>query len=562
MTNAHRTLLTTTALALGCSQMALGQAYAPDFEDHITGSAFSDGDLTSTNDIMVAFSPVQYPSGTSHAYRAEVLGPDAPCNASNRLELMVMTATFDYMPNHGIQTNPRFVSRHNGGMINLSINGSTPAFAMDWMAYDGTMIGGVLVKITSGGFSGDCTEIILEGLVKDFSVGLEEGWVDGVEPCDVPTYDDLALGTAFWTGDTFVTDGIPCKIEPFLLPDGSTYSGGAVVDVADLSCGNDFELETNTCVVNHDFSGFGGVTDVLFRVGEQGGEVNLFINGAGACADDWIDYDGVSFGGVLVSIVRGGLEYDCTEVRLSGLVNSLGIGGQEHAIDCIEWTSGNGGGNDTCATYDDMHPMPGAQYFAGDTFLTDGILCEVRPQYFPDGSVYSSGYAFAAPSMLACGSGQELACSAAAVDHRFADSIGPLEEVRITVADHGGQINFEINGEFHMPGQYIDLDGMLIGGVTVTVLSGGRTGECTELLLEGSLENLLVGGGQHFADCLTGELGGNQGNPGDFNNDGIIDGIDLAVVLGAWGQPAGDVNGDNTTDGADLSIILGLWTGN
>ena len=558
MTNMHRTILTVAGLGLACSNMALAQF--SQWEDHTIGAAFLDGDSTLSDDVLVEFSPVQYPSGHTHSNRAEVRGEDTPCNNFNRLELIVMTAKFDFGSSIGTQENPRFRSRHNGGMINLSINGSAPAFALDWMAYDGSTIGGVLIRVLSGGFSGDCTEIMLEGVVKDCSIGLEEGWVDAPMPCDVPTYDDLALGTVYWGGDTFVTDGIPCKIEPFLLPDGSTYSGGATVGLADRSCGIDFELETSTCVVSHDFTGFGGATDVSFRVGEQGGEVNLFINGAGACASNWIDFDGLTFGGVLVTIAQGGFENQCTEVELSGLVNSLGIGGQEHSVDCIEWIDGDNG-NDECASYDDMIPGPTAVYHALDSFMTDGIYCEVRPQQFTDGSEYTAGSAFAQPSMLACGSGQELATYACAVDHRFADSIGALEEVSLTVADHGGQINFEINGDFLMPPQYLDLDGLVIGGVTVTVLSGGRSGECTELLLEGRVENLLVGGGQHFVDCLTGTPAETT-QPGDINGDGIVDGLDLAEVLGGWGLADGDVNGDGTTDGSDLSMVLGNWSGN
>lgn len=51
---------------------------------------------------------------------------------------------------------------------------------------------------------------------------------------------------------------------------------------------------------------------------------------------------------------------------------------------------------------------------------------------------------------------------------------------------------------------------------------------------------------------------------GDISSNGIVDGIDLAAVLGAWGTsgkgeyPA-DVNGDGTVDGSDLAIVLGGW---
>jgi hypothetical protein len=46
---------------------------------------------------------------------------------------------------------------------------------------------------------------------------------------------------------------------------------------------------------------------------------------------------------------------------------------------------------------------------------------------------------------------------------------------------------------------------------------------------------------------------------GDFDNDGDVDGADLAVLLGGWGGPAGDLNGNGTTDGADLAVLLGAW---
>ena len=51
---------------------------------------------------------------------------------------------------------------------------------------------------------------------------------------------------------------------------------------------------------------------------------------------------------------------------------------------------------------------------------------------------------------------------------------------------------------------------------------------------------------------------------GDISGNGVVDGIDLAAVLGAWGTsgkgefPA-DVNGDGNVDGSDLAIVLGGW---
>jgi hypothetical protein len=50
---------------------------------------------------------------------------------------------------------------------------------------------------------------------------------------------------------------------------------------------------------------------------------------------------------------------------------------------------------------------------------------------------------------------------------------------------------------------------------------------------------------------------------GDVNGDGIVNGADLGLLLGAWGPAAGspyDLNRDGSVDGADLGLLLGCWT--
>lgn len=49
----------------------------------------------------------------------------------------------------------------------------------------------------------------------------------------------------------------------------------------------------------------------------------------------------------------------------------------------------------------------------------------------------------------------------------------------------------------------------------------------------------------------------------DLDGSGTVDGLDLALILGAWGAsgaggPA-DINHDGTVDGIDLALILGAW---
>ena len=50
-------------------------------------------------------------------------------------------------------------------------------------------------------------------------------------------------------------------------------------------------------------------------------------------------------------------------------------------------------------------------------------------------------------------------------------------------------------------------------------------------------------------------------NPADINNDGHIDGIDLAIMLGAWStsNAQADINDDGLVNGADLTQLLSAW---
>jgi len=50
-------------------------------------------------------------------------------------------------------------------------------------------------------------------------------------------------------------------------------------------------------------------------------------------------------------------------------------------------------------------------------------------------------------------------------------------------------------------------------------------------------------------------------DPADLNGDGLVNGADLAELLGAWGgSGTGDLNGDGLVNGADLAEMLGRWS--
>ena len=70
-------------------------------------------------------------------------------------------------------------------------------------------------------------------------------------------------------------------------------------------------------------------------------------------------------------------------------------------------------------------------------------------------------------------------------------------------------------------------------------------------------------GAAYIFDLNDEFCGGNE--IGDLNQDGIVDGADLTMLLGAWGacsEPscAADINQDGIIDGADLTLLLGSWS--
>lgn len=128
------------------------------------------------------------------------------------------------------------------------------------------------------------------------------------------------------------------------------------------------------------------------------------------------------------------------------------------------------------------------------------------------------------------------------------------------------------------------------GGLRLLAKAGATIGDtlftgtpCNQLTLIGGTGNNGDGSGTGFSD--TGWLvlrAGDSVNqtyaiarirvepesaacPADLNDDGVVDGIDLGILLAAWGPcPASgacpaDFNDDNAVDGADLGVLLAAW---
>lgn len=90
------------------------------------------------------------------------------------------------------------------------------------------------------------------------------------------------------------------------------------------------------------------------------------------------------------------------------------------------------------------------------------------------------------------------------------------------------------------------------GASTITLLGYASTTSSVTVVNSGASRPVLE---------LTVEVPDATPCEGDVNGDRVVDGSDISMVLGYWGQddPAYDLDGDGQIDGVDLAIVLGWW---
>ncbi|HEY3221058.1 MAG TPA: carboxypeptidase regulatory-like domain-containing protein [Gemmatimonadales bacterium] len=100
-------------------------------------------------------------------------------------------------------------------------------------------------------------------------------------------------------------------------------------------------------------------------------------------------------------------------------------------------------------------------------------------------------------------------------------------------------------------GTGVTLSVTLWTGSTVTAWSGTGS-SCSGISCQVTMDQ---------ARAVTVTLGGRAG---DLNGDGLVDAVDLSILLSNWGRtdkPPADINRDGFVDDIDQSILLGNWTG-
>ena len=131
---------------------------------------------------------------------------------------------------------------------------------------------------------------------------------------------------AYGVGDTFEDAFARAVIRPFVLANGSTFAGEVFVSVLG-EAPIEKRLFTGNATVDLEFSST--LNGANFAFTDQGGTVNLSVNGAFRRVEDFSDLNGETLGGARVTVTQtdnGGL------LSLSGDVDSLAVGGQELTI--------------------------------------------------------------------------------------------------------------------------------------------------------------------------------------------------------------------------------------
>ena len=375
-----------------------------------------------------------------------------------------------------------------------------------------------------------------------------------------PGYEDLPLGTIYAVGDSTSSEGLPIEFTPFQWWSGTwTVAGQAEIVRDGWACTPNQELGLNNITAAFNYGASGTVPSyVRFNFGEHGGNINVSINGDFHNVPNFLDLHGLNIGGADFYVLSGGSGHDCGVVEIHGLVQKMELGGQELWID--NYTTEN----DPCRYgYEDL--TLGDVYLTGDMFMTSGILCQARPFQYSTGA-WTNGAVRVVNTGLACATGNELWCNREMVRHDFAASIGSMTDVSIQFGEYGGNINVSINGDFRNVDNFMDLDGMVVGGVLVTIPYGGLGNDCGKMTLDGTVHSLALGGHELWIDCLDGTPdpnGGQNPQPGDTNDDRKIDVMDLLNVIQSWGTCQGPCEADLDEDGSvnvhDLLMVLEYW---
>lgn len=158
------------------------------------------------------------------------------------------------------------------------------------------------------------------------------------------------------------------------------------------------------------------------------------------------------------------------------------------------------------------HPI-GASWTVGGTTTSDGVGAEFECFQWAGGAWFCGGVSTVRSVDPGCNIGHRLELNNINVRLNFAGSIGPQTDLRLRFGEYGGNINIAVNGDFRNIANMIDIDGTVIGGCTVQVLSGGLGNDCGAVRFVGTVDKLVIGGQEFWIDGIPECEGGFESLP-------------------------------------------------
>ena len=249
---------------------------------------------------------------------------------------------------------------------------------------------------------------------------------------------------------------------------------------------------------------------------------------------------------------RLGIDLEGLEFRVTGLELDLLGGGVAELPATV---------NITYSTFRTVNPsslFPGVSNFpfpVGNAEIVEFSAVQTGPGVFGTLAPQKDGsYQFAAAVPV------EFVIVANALGQPVGDG-APLAGVlpiagTLVVGESGIVVTLDVEGGDSID-QPIELDPFVDQPFALpTVLPPGAT---ANLLLSGDITSLALTTALAATIVLEGVP---AAVPGDVNGDGVVDALDLASLLSAWGSAGGaaDLNGDGTVDAQDLAILLAGWT--
>ncbi len=168
---------------------------------------------------------------------------------------------------------------------------------------------------------------------------------DSFQPADAflpacTTFDDLAVGNSYAYEDLFVSEGITFEAALFSQLNWNSWECDYVeIWETFAGCGSGHVLFLGNAAVHVTFENMpAGQVQWKSHYVTPMNSVNLTINGIFRDASSFGELNGVTIGGVLVTLVDGMLGGDCQTIQLDGEIESLTIGAGHAWLDCFNWS--------------------------------------------------------------------------------------------------------------------------------------------------------------------------------------------------------------------------------